>query len=144
MVPRGHRLLRFNGDEDKPPTNGCINVVCCRSDVVVASTCEAKWAAIFKTCREMVETRQLAEDLGHPQPPTIVTTDNLCVSNNTLKPNRSKAMDMRFYWVKDQFIIRWAPGLDNFADFFTKLHPDKHHQLMRQYFVKDLIMTDRT
>jgi hypothetical protein len=56
-------------------------------------------------------------------------------------------MDMRFYWVNNrvkqgQFIIRWAPGLDNFADFFTKLHPDQHHQLMRQYYAKDLIMTD--
>jgi hypothetical protein len=49
------------GDEDKPPTNGCINVVCCRSDVVVASACEAEWAAIFKTCREMIETRQRRE-----------------------------------------------------------------------------------
>jgi hypothetical protein len=38
------------GDEDKPVTNGCINVVCCRSDVIVASACEVEWAAIFKAC----------------------------------------------------------------------------------------------
>jgi hypothetical protein len=95
----------------------------------------------------MLETRQIAEDLGHPNLPS---SDNQCavgLSNNTLKPKRSMAMDMRFYLVNDrvelgQFIIRWAQGLDNFADFFTKLHPDKHHLLMRQYFVKDLIMTD--
>jgi hypothetical protein len=54
-------------------------------------------------------------------------------------------MDMRFHWTKDrvrqgQFIIRWAPGNTNFADFFTKLHPPKHHKLMRQYYVKDLIL----
>jgi hypothetical protein len=62
----GIEYFGSEGDKDKPPTNGCINVVCYRSDVVVASACKAKWAAIFKTCREMVETRQIAEDLGHP------------------------------------------------------------------------------
>jgi hypothetical protein len=138
------------GDEDLPPTNGCINVMCCRSDVVTASACEAEWASIFKACREAIETRQIAEDLGHPQGPTLVTSDNKCavgLSNDTVKPKRSKAMDMRFHWVKDrvkqgQFIIRWAPGDVNYADFFTKLHSDKHHQLMRQYYVQDLIITD--
>jgi hypothetical protein len=39
-------------------------------------------------------------------------------------------MDMRFHWVKcrveqGQFIVRWAPGKNNYADFFTKLHPVK-------------------
>jgi hypothetical protein len=67
----GIEYFGSEGDEDIPPTNGCINVVCCRSNVVVASACEAKWAAIFKTCQEMIETRQIAENLGHPQPPTI-------------------------------------------------------------------------
>ena len=56
-------------------------------------------------------------------------------------------MDMRFHWVKDrvkqaQFTIRWAPGANNFADFFTKLHPASHHKLMREYYVRDLHVYD--
>jgi hypothetical protein len=135
------------GDEDLPPSNGCVNIVCCRSDVVVASACEIEWAAIFKACKEAVETRQIASDLGHPQPPTLVTSDNKCavgLSNDTVKPKRSKAMDMRFHWVKcrvkqGQFIVRWAPGKNNYADFFTKLHPVKHHREARLYYVHDLV-----
>jgi hypothetical protein len=76
------------GDKDLPPSNGCVNVVCCRSDVVVASACEIEWAAIFKACKEAVETRQIASDLGHPQPPTLVTSDNKCavgLFNDTFK-----------------------------------------------------------
>ena len=146
----GIEYFGSEGDEDQPPSNGCVNVVCCRSDVVVSSACEIEWAAIFKTCKEAVETRQVAANLGHPQQATLVTSDNKCavgLSNDTLKPKRSKAMDMRFHWTQDrvrqgQFIVRWAPGDTNFADFFTKLHPAKHHQLMRQYFVQDLTISD--
>jgi hypothetical protein len=50
----GIEYFGSEGDGDKPPTNGFINVVCCRSDVVVASACEAEWTEIFKTCREMI------------------------------------------------------------------------------------------
>ena len=144
----GIEYLGSEGDEDLPPTNGLINVVCCRSDVVLSSACETEWAAIFKTCKEAVESRQTLQDLGFPQKPTIVTSDNVCavgLSNGTItKPKRSKAMDMRFHWVKDrvrqgQFIVRWAPGDKNYADFFTKLHPVKHHRLLRQFYVTDII-----
>jgi hypothetical protein len=138
--------LGSEGDENEPPTNGLINVVCCRSDVVTSSACETEWAAIFKACKEAIETRQTLSDLGFPQQATTVTSDNKCavgLTNGTLKPERSKAMDMRFHWTKDrvrqgQFVGRWAPGDTNYADFFTKHHPIKHHQLMRQFYVQDI------
>jgi hypothetical protein len=68
------------------------------------------------------------EELGHPQPPTIIITDNECalgIANNTVKQRRSKAIDMRFYWIKDrvaqgQLSIYWKKGADNLADYFTK------------------------
>lgn len=137
--------LGSEGDEDSPPTNGLLHVVSCRSNVVTSSACESEWAAIFKACKEAIESRHILADLGFPQPPTIVTSDNKFVvglSNGTLKPKRSKAMDMRFHWTHDcihqcQF-IEWAPGETNYADFFTKLHPAKHHQLMRKFFIQDI------
>jgi hypothetical protein len=139
--------LGSEGDEDKPPTNGLINVVSCRSDVVTSSACETEWAAIYRACKEAIETRQTLADLGFPQKATLVTSDNKCavgLSNGTLKPKRSKAMDMRFHWINDrvrqgQFNIRWAPGARNYADFVTKLHPAKQHQLLRQLYIQDLL-----
>jgi hypothetical protein len=53
---------------------------------------------------------------------------------------RSRAIDMRFYWVRDRvkqghFDIYWAPGSTNLADYFTKHHPAKHHQAMRPIYL---------
>jgi hypothetical protein len=56
--------------------------------------------------------------MGHNQDATEIKTDNTTadgIINNTVQRKRSKAMDMRFYWVKDrveqdQFNVGWAPG----------------------------------
>ena len=68
------------------------------------------------------------------------------VINNKIQPKRTKAMDMRFHWLRDreaqgQFRIYWRPGKTNLADYFTKHHPPAHHVNVRTEFltkVKDL------
>ena len=80
--------------------------------------------------------------MGHPQPPTPIQRDNLCAAgilNNTVKQKRSKAIDMRFYWVQDrikqnQFIVHWQKGSENLADYFTKHHSPSHHRRMRSQY----------
>eukprot|EP00536_Pseudo-nitzschia_multiseries_P000416 jgi/Psemu1/915/gm1.915_g len=75
-------------------------------------------------------------ELGHPQPATPMKTDNNTaegILNGTIKQKRSKAIDMRFYWLKDraeqgQFNIFWEPGKHNLADYPTKRHPGSHHK----------------
>ena len=82
------------------------------------------------------------EELGHPQPPTPMKTDNTTANviiNGTVKQNRSKAIDMRFCWLKDrveqgQFKIYWAPGDENWADYFTKHHIPTHHRKVRPIY----------
>ena len=56
--------------------------------------------------------------------------------NQTVKQKRSKAIDMRYYWLRDrvaqkQFRVHWQPGTDNRADYFTKHHSPAHHIEMR-------------
>jgi predicted transposase YdaD len=76
--------------------------------------------------------------MGYPQPPTPVQTDNstACgIANDNIKQQRSRAIDMRFYWVRDrvkqnQFHIYWGPGKLNLADYYSKHHPPVHHQQM--------------
>ena len=61
-------------------------------------------------------------------------TDNACASgiiNDTVKQRRSKAMDMRFYWIKDrvaqdQYVVHWRKGSNNLANYFTKHLVDLH------------------
>ena len=54
-------------------------------------------------------------------------------SNSTLKERKSKAWDMRLYWIKDcvigkEFYIYWSAGANNFADYFTKHFSPSYHQ----------------
>ena len=92
--------------------------------------------------------------MGHPQPRTTIQTDNTTaegVINNKIQPKRTKAMDMRFHWLRDreaqgQFRIHWRPGKTNLADYFTKHHPPAHHVNVRTEFltkVKDLAEDQR-
>ena len=86
--------------------------------------------------------------MGYPQPATPLKTDNNTTNgiiNNTMKQKRSKAIDVRFYWLRDrvkqgQFFVYWESGKHNLADFFTKHHPPIYHKRMRpiQSYMKGL------
>ena len=56
-------------------------------------------------------------------------------------------MDMRFYWLRDreyqqQFIIYWIPGKSNYADYWTKHQPVKHHKNTRKEFLTPMIVLE--
>ena len=78
-----------------------------------------------------------------PQPPTPITVDNSTaagLARDTIKANKSHAMDMRLHWIQDraqqrQFLVTWALGKLNKADYFTKLHAPIHHHRMRFVFL---------
>ena len=53
-----------------------------------------------------------------------------------MKQKRSKAMDMRFHWLRDrtnrdQFYVYWESGKTNLADYYTKHHPVVYHRTNR-------------
>jgi hypothetical protein len=81
--------------------------------------------------------------MGHNQDATNLTTGNNTadgIINNTVQQKRYKAMDMRFYWIKDrveqkQFNVGWAPGNTNLGDYFTKHHSLAHHKCMMPYYL---------
>ena len=48
---------------------------------------------------------------------------------------------MKFRWMKDriaqeQFWVYWDKVINNWADYFTKHHPLKHHRLMRPKYIQ--------
>jgi hypothetical protein len=106
---------------------------------VMASAAEAELGALFMNGQEAVALRNCIEAMGHPQPATPLKTDNSTASgilNNTMKQKRSKAIDVRFYWLRDraqqgQFYIFWDSGKHNLADYYTKHHPVTYHRTMR-------------
>ncbi len=85
--------------------------------------------------------------MGHPQGPTPLQFDNQCalgLLKDTKHATRSKAMDMRFYWLRDrihqgQFHAYWKRGTENLADYPTKHHPTKHHIQVRPLYVNNAV-----
>ena len=70
---------------------------------VLLSKTEAEVGATFYGCQDAVPLRNALSDLENVQGATLIITYNACcegILNNTVKQRWSKAMDMRFYWVK--------------------------------------------
>ena len=99
---------------------------------------------------EQLDLCIILEEMGHQQPPTPLQTDNSMadgVVNGKIQPKRTKAMDMRFHWLRDrecqkQFRIYWRPGKSNYADYWTKHHLAKHHQNVRREFITPHIVVE--
>jgi hypothetical protein len=78
--------------------------------------------------REGTVLRNTLGELGQAQPATPLQTNNLTadvIINGTVMQQRSKAIDMSFYWVHDRsnqghFNVFWVPGRNNLGEYFTK------------------------
>jgi hypothetical protein len=146
-------LSSHPADPTNPPTtndpaikpNGAIQILCKIMTEICSSASEAELAALFHNGKEACPFQTTLDELNHPQPPTPIQTDNSTASgiaNDSVKQKRSKAMDMRFYWVRDRvrqgkFHVYWKPGKTNRADYFSKHHPAKHHQAIRSSYLYD-------
>ena len=132
-------------DGAPPLVNGPILCISKIFTVVLSSAAETEYGSVFVGCQEAEPLRSTLEDLEHPQGATSIQCDNKCavgLANNTVKERMSKAVDMRFHWIRDRvkqghFTIEWRRGTDNLADYFTKEHPLRHFRTMRSFFVTD-------
>jgi hypothetical protein len=124
-------------------SNGAVHVLCQIMREVLSSAAEAELGALFHNGKEACPLCITLTELGHPQPATPISTDNSTatgIANETVKQKRSKAIDMRFYWVRDrvcqkQFDVYWSKGSLNRGDYFTKHHPPSHHRAIRSTYL---------
>ncbi len=141
----GVHYLTTAGDPVSAPINGAIDVITCIIPTVVSAASEAEYAGLFINAQAAVSSRTTLEDLGYPQPPTPIICDNTTatgIANRTTRLRRSKAIDMRYHWVRDrvaqgQFRVLWRPASVNKADFFTKTLPASKFFQQRRYYVTD-------
>ena len=123
--------------------NAPLHTECRTIKNVVPSAAEAECAALFHNCTVAVGIRHALEGLSHPQKRTEVVTDNSTTNSfvhSEMKVKRSESWDMRYNWLRnrvaqEQFYIKWKEGIHNLADYFTKHHPPKHHQLKRYDYI---------
>ena len=142
----GHFFLGWLPVDGKPiRLNGAFHTLCSILRFVVSSAAEAELGALFLNCQEGLIFRLTLEDLGHPQPKTPVHCDNataIGIANNTIKRQRSRAMEMRYFWVadkvaQDRYKLVWHPGQENLADYQSKHHPGAHHAAVRPYYLHE-------
>lgn len=134
----------FLGDQEHPDILNA-PILCTTEilDVVVAAAAEAEYGATFINTKRAVPLQHTLQDLECTQQPVLLFTDNKCtdgIANDTVTQRHSKAMDMRYHFVRDrvrqgQLIVKWAPGHTNLADYLSKAHPTKHFVAMRPFFV---------
>ena len=132
--------------------NGPIDCISTIIPTVVSSASEAEYATCFIAGKQGLCYRYTLDDINCIQPVTHIITDNktdMGIATKTCKQKRSKAIDMRYHWIRDRvslkdFNIVWRAGKDSIADYLTKPHPVPHTLHMRKYFVKHEIPTFST
>jgi hypothetical protein len=135
--------LFYFGLSHEGAINGLVEYMSMVIPTVCSSVAEAEYAALFLAGRAITNLRNILEDLGYPQKTTNIVCDNSCavgIVNATVKQKRSKAIDMRYHWIRDQvqqgkLTVTWAEGATNLADYFTKAHPVHHYVSMRRTYV---------
>jgi hypothetical protein len=121
--------------------------LCTISRFVVASAIEAELGALFINCKQATIFRLTLEEMGHPQPPTPINCNNstaVGITNNTVKWQRSRSMEMTFFWVADvvaqgKFDIKLISWEKNLADYQSKHHTGAHHVAVHPWYLHEPI-----
>ena len=137
----GHHYL--DNHQGTIPNNGAILNPTGILKHVATSSAEAELGAIFVNAKEGLILRTTLQEMGFPQTCTTIITDNTLATgfvNDTIKKQRSRAMDMRFHWIQDQqeqntVAVEWKPASENKGDYYTKHHSPAHHKQIRSTYL---------
>jgi hypothetical protein len=97
--------LPIKPDDLPPPLNAPILINSKIIDAVMSSIQESETGSGFINAKDAVPMRTTLQEIGHKQGPFPLQFDNKCavgILTDTVVQRRSKAMDMRFYWVRNR------------------------------------------
>ena len=66
---------------------------------------QAETNGVFHNAKVALPLRQTLIEMGHPQPPTIIHTDNSTThgfANKNIQLKKSKSWDMNLHWLRNQ------------------------------------------
>jgi hypothetical protein len=112
-------------DSEQIFINGAIHITWTILKLVAASATEAELGALFLNAQEAKVIQLVLKELGHPQLPTPIHIDNTTtvgIINNTIKRQRSRAIEMWYFWllngeVQKLFHFYYQPGQENLGDY---------------------------
>ncbi len=87
--------MSFNTKD--PSNNSAVLNIAQIINSVMSSADNAELGALYVNAHKAIPQRQLLEEMGHPQPPTPMQTDNstaLGVVTSNIQPRQTKAMDI--------------------------------------------------
>jgi len=105
----GHFYLGTKPIQKYTP-NGAILTTTNILQTVVTSAAEAEYVSLYVNAKTGIPMRHTLIEMGHPQPPTPLQTDNITavgIVNDTIKQKYSKPLNMRGHWLKDQIHLKW-------------------------------------
>ena len=111
-----------------------------RQSVVALSTTKAEYVAAFDATREAAWLRQLYLDItGCNCTPITLYIDNtstICIANNSATTKRSKHMDVRYHYVREEvnslhIKTVHCPTVEMIADILTKPVPRPRYDKLR-------------
>jgi hypothetical protein len=119
-----------------------IHALCSSIPTVCGAASETEYASLYLNAQQAYFERTILSALGYPQPPNHLYADNSAavgIANDTVKLKRSKAIDMRYHWLRDRvrqgiFKVFWDAGHNNIADYFTKLQPASRQKVFEAIF----------
>ena len=109
--------------------NGAISWKTRVQPTVALSTAEAEYMAACSATQEAKFLRNILDDLGMAQPPTVIFEDNqpaIHIAENRLTSQRSKHIDIKYHFIREAItdhIIKlvYVPTHDQLADILTKI-----------------------
>ena len=141
----GYLYLGWNqNDDDSQKINGAVDVSASLLPLVAISVPEAELMGTFYNAKKGEILRHTLEEMGWKKGPTTIFVDNNTASgicNSTIKQQRLQAINGQYFWLIDQvnlntYQIKWATGLENMADYFTKHFAAAHHRDVRPFHVQ--------
>ncbi len=117
-------------------------------DGVVCSSAEAEIHALSEAIKMGIYLKNVCEEMGIPVtdrvPIMVDASAAKSFAEDTLGVGRMKHLDLRSAWIREmkesrQVRLVKVNGLDNLADFFTKILPPGEHQKMADGFTQKLM-----
>jgi hypothetical protein len=133
-LPKANRPIHLNGNT---------HITCAILKLVVVSVAAAELGALFLNARKAKILQLTLHELGHSQSPTPIHINNMTavgIVNSTVKRQRSRAMEIQYFWLLDQytqenFAFQHHPDQENLGDYPSKQHTGTGHQNVRPYYL---------
>ena len=138
-------LPRMESKRRRAPTkNGAVDVSASLLPLVAISVAEAELGETFYNAKKGKILRLTLEEMGYKQGPTTIFVENNTargICNSTIKRQQSRAMNGQYFWLIDKvnlntYRVKWAPGLENMADYFTEHFAAAHHRDVRPFYAQ--------